>query len=114
MVDATSGEQKRQAKPHAVGSELSRAKEKGKRLKTRERQYKKQATSVVGTVNRTTIRRESQRDHTKLPRAGEPGHPGSPRLTAQRASTARSAMHTVGGTLPENTHKRTVNSPARS
>ena len=86
-VDATSGEQERRAKPRAVCLEQSRAKEKRKRPKTRERQYKKLATSVAGTVDCTASRRESRRDSTRLPRAGEPGHPGSPGHSAQRAST---------------------------
>ena len=60
MVDATAGEQERRAKPQAVCSEPSRAKEKGKRPKTREWQYKKRATSVTGTVDRTASRRESR------------------------------------------------------
>ena len=67
MVEATSGEQERQAKPHTVCPEPSRAKEKGKRPKTRERQYKKWATSVTGTVDRTASRRKSQaRPHDNI------------------------------------------------
>ena len=99
-MDATSGEQERRAKPRAVCSEQSRAKEKGKRPKTRERQYKKRATSVAGTADSTASRRKSWRERTRLPRAGEPGHPGNPGLSAQRASTAQSAMHNIGETLP--------------
>ena len=112
-ADAMSREQEQRAKPYSVCPEPSRAKEKGKKPKTRERQYKKRATSVTRTVDHTARRRESRRDRTRSPRAGEPGHPGSPGLTAQRASTPRSAMHTGGETLPDKTYKRTVSSPTR-
>ena len=92
------------------GTVEQRRREKGHRLGNGS--TRKWATSVTGTGDRTASRRES-RDRTRLPRDGEPGHPGSSGLSAQIASTARSAMHIVGETLPENTYKRAVIRPAR-
>ena len=101
-VDATSSEQECRTKPCAAWSEQSRVKEKGKRPKTREWQYKKRTTSVAGTVDRTASRRESRRDRWRSPRAREPGHP--------RSQGSRPREHQQ---LPKNTYKRTVISPAR-
>ena len=64
-MDGTTVEQERRAKPYAGCSEPSQAKEKGKRPKTREQQYKKRATSVTKTVDRTSSRRKSLRDRTR-------------------------------------------------
>ena len=96
-------ENKNTGQSHAqcvLGTGEQRRREKGQRLGNAS--TRKWATSVDRTVDCTARRRESRRDHTRLPRAGEPSHPGSPGLMAQKASTARSATHYVSNTLPEN------------